>query len=67
MLKTILMSAVVALTVAACAHNHSGKSCCGKDKATCSDSKECPLPGKGTKAEAECAHCKGEEKAATGK
>lgn len=67
MFKTILMSAVVALTVSACAHKSSEKSCaCGKDKAACAETKECPMHTP-AKSEAGCASCKGEEKAAAGK
>ncbi len=63
MIKTILMSAFVALTVAACAHKTAEHSCvCGKDKAACAETKECPMHK-----DAGCANCKGDEKTAAGK
>ena len=52
-LKAIMMSAVVALTLSACAHKATQSCACGKDKASCSESKECPMhKGSG------CEHCK---------
>lgn len=65
MFKSIMLSAVVALTLSACAHNTvAGKSCaCGKDKVACAENKECPMHK-----EVGCTHCKTEDKAAaTGK
>ncbi|MDG0818254.1 hypothetical protein [Bdellovibrio svalbardensis] len=71
MFKAILMSAAMALTMAACAHKTTEMSCaCGKDKAACAETKECPMHSAAkdsAKSEAGCAHCKGEEKAAASK
>lgn len=61
-LKTILMSAVVAMTMAACAHKAAETCACGKDKTSCADSKECPMH----KDAAGCPHCK-ESEGTTGK
>ncbi|QDK37624.1 hypothetical protein [Bdellovibrio sp. NC01] len=56
-LKSLIMTAAVALTLSACAHKATETCACGKDKTACSETKECPMhKGEG------CEHCKGEEK-----